>query len=291
MLRRLALASLIALSACAQEQAPATPVPDPGGQPAAQAVSILNAGVMTRHPGPQGDAIKFLFDPLYDDHFGSLEQLSPELIEAIVSGAPPYDGADAVFVSHAHGDHFSASMLNRMLGAQQQLVLVVPAQAVENLREDSGWNPEFADRVRGIALENGQASEAFAIAGATVEAFRSPHNGWPERHSSVHNLTFRVSAPMGEGRVSRVMHLGDADPAGEHYAGLAAFLAEKRTGLAMVPHWFYGREGLDRLIDATLNAETVVAIHVPVAVPANLPASGLPYFSGVNEMLEIPATP
>jgi L-ascorbate metabolism protein UlaG (beta-lactamase superfamily) len=255
------------------------------------ATAILNAGVMAEMGSVEEERAKFLFDPLYDDHFGSLEELTPELIEAIVTGAAPYDGVDAVFVSHAHGDHFSASLLARMLGEQSDLVLVMPQQALTRLTEHPLWDPMMEERVRTIALENGEASETFEIAGAQIEAFRSPHNGWPERHAEVHNITYRVSIPTSVGMAARVMHVGDADPGPEHYAELDAFLKARRTSLAMVPFWFYSESDVDALVDETLNAESVVAMHVPREVPPTLSEGERPYFSGVGQMLEIVATP
>lgn len=258
------------------------------GEEGARATSILNAGVMTQHALLDEEPVKFLFDPLYDDHFGSLEQLTPDLIEAIIAGDAPYDGVDAVFVSHAHGDHFSVSQLTGMLTAQPDVMLVLPAQGLERLREGPDWQEGFEVRVRAITLENGEASDEFTIEGATIDAFRSPHAGWPERHANVHNITFRVSVPGASGKVSRVMHLGDADPAPEHYEALETFLAAKRTGLAMVPFWFTGREDLEQIIDEGLNAQSMVAVHVPAKVPDSVKQSGWTYFSEAGEVLEIP---
>jgi len=258
--------------------------------PVSQATSILNAGVMTQHASAERAELKFLFDPLYDDHFGSLEELTPDLIEAIIAGVSPYDGVDAVFVSHAHGDHFSVSQLTRMLIAQPDLTLVLPAQGLESLREGSDWQAEFETRVQSITLENGEASDAFVIEGATIDAFRSPHSGWPERHANVHNITFRVSVPGEAGSVSRVMHLGDADPAPVQYAALKDFLEAKRTGLAIVPFWFTGREDWDAIIGETLNAQDMVAVHVPAKVPQRLKDGEWTYFSEVGQIVEIPTS-
>jgi L-ascorbate metabolism protein UlaG (beta-lactamase superfamily) len=255
-----------------------------------QATSILNAGVMTAYETADDAGLKFLFDPLYDDHFGSLAQLTPDLIERIIAGAPPYDGVDAVFVSHAHGDHFSVSQLTAMLEAQEGLTLVIPTQGLEQLREGPDWDATFETRVWGISLENGEASEPFTVAGASVDAFRSPHSGWPDRHASVHNITFRVSVPGKAGAVSRVMHLGDADPDPVHYEALQTLLQAQRTGLAIVPFWFTGREDVAQIIDQTLNSESMVAVHVPVNVPDRLKEGEWTYFSKAGEVLEIPAT-
>ncbi|EAQ27966.1 hypothetical protein NAP1_10243 [Erythrobacter sp. NAP1] len=258
------------------------------------ATAILNAGVMAELGGDleRGDTagtrpVKLLFDPLYDDHWGTFEVPPPELVEALVTGAPPYDGVAAVFVSHAHGDHFSEEQLTAMLAAQADLVMVAPAQALDRMREAPGWDEALAERIRTIELANGEAAEAIAIAGATIEAFRSPHSGWPDRHAEVHNITFRVSAPAGEGLSARVMHLGDADPASEHYEALTAFLQARRTSLAMVPYWHYAQGGFDALLDETFNAHAAVAMHVPIEAPGYLARGERPFFTEVGQMVEI----
>ncbi|QUL37886.1 MBL fold metallo-hydrolase [Erythrobacter sp. JK5] len=253
------------------------------------ATSILNAGVAV-HLGKTEAPAKFLFDPLYDDHFGSLEPLDNALIERIVTGAPPYDNVAAVFVSHAHGDHFSATHLNRMLAAQPGLRLVAPAQAIEEMRRGEGWDPTFAVRIEAISLENGARAETFEIAGARIEAFRSPHAGYPDRHRDVHNITYRVTAAFGTRAVHRVMHFGDADPGSAFLAPHADFLSRTRTGLAIVPFWFLSADDPQALIGTTLNAEAAVGMHVPVREPEWLEASGWEYFSGEGQTAAIPAT-
>jgi len=285
--------SLITLSACAEG-----PLHDSDIEPGsasdranqASATSILNAGVMATARTQGEDSIKVLFDPLYDNHFGSLQELPADLAEAIITGTAPYDGVDLVFVSHAHGDHFSASMLTAMLAAQSGVQLVAPGQVIEAMRKENDWSADLEVKVRSIDLENGAATQTFELAGATITGLRSPHSGWPDRHSAVHNISYRVSVPTGNGEAMRVMHLGDADAADEHLAPFAEFFAAKRTGLVMVPFWFYQRDDWDAVRDETLNAQEAVAVHVPVRVPAALSEGARPYFTQVGEVVEIPLT-
>lgn len=258
------------------------------GRGAATVTSILNAGVMA-DLGNTNAPVKILFDPLYDDHFGSLAELDDDLIAAIVTGAPPYDGVAAVFVSHAHGDHFSASQLNRMMATQRQVLLIAPGQARDAMRAEGGWQDGFAARITSIDLANGAATQSFSIGGALVEAFRSPHNGWPDRHGDVHNISYRVAARNGAGFMARVMHLGDADPAPEHFAPHAGLLASARTGLAIVPFWFLQQPDTANLLDRTLNAEALAAMHVPAREPAFLAGSGWTYFAGAGQQVDVPA--
>lgn len=252
---------------------------------ASTVTSILNAGVQAQMHRANGTA-KFLFDPLYDNHFGSLAEMDAALIDAIISGQSPYDGVDAVFVSHAHGDHFSAEYLNRMMAAQSDILVIAPEPAVEAMQGHKLWQASFAERITPVALKNGDAPLTFEIAGANVEALRTPHAGWPDRHSAVHNITYRVSGSDG----ARIMHLGDADPAEEHFAPHSEFFQAKRTGLAMVPFWFLNANVPANRIDQTLNTQSAVGIHVPAKTPQWLIDSGKTYFSEPGKMLEIPVT-
>ncbi|MDJ0644190.1 MAG: MBL fold metallo-hydrolase [Erythrobacter sp.] len=287
-----AVSSAIIVSACADEeggQAEASPraAAEPGS---GTATSILNAGVAARIGSPDA-AMKFLFDPLYDNHFGSLEQLDEALIERIVAGDSPYDNVTAVFVSHAHGDHFSARHINRMLAAQPDLRLVAPNQAIERMREVDEWDPTFAVRITAISLDNGEQAESFQIGSARIEAFRSPHSGWPDRHADVHNITFRVSAASGQAMVHCVMHLGDADPGTEFFGPHPEFLSSARTGLAIVPFWFFGEDKAEALVEETLNAEAAVGMHVPAQEPEWLEGSGWQYFNGEGQGAAIAQVP
>ena len=250
---------------------------------ASTVTSILNAGVQAQMRRANGTA-KFLFDPLYDNHFGSLAEMDAALIDAIISGQSPYDGVDAVFVSHAHGDHFSAEYLTRMMAAQSDVLVIAPEPAVEAMQGHELWQASFAERITPVALKNGDAPLAFEIAGANVEALRTPHAGWPDRHAAVHNITYRVTGSDG----ARIMHLGDADPAEEHFAPHSEFFQAKRTGLAMVPFWFLNANVPASRIDETLNTQSAVGIHVPVKTPQWLIDSGKTHFSEPGKMLEIP---
>lgn len=276
------------LAACAADEQAQQTAP-PASTDSGTVTSILNAGVAA-NIGLPGEPLKFLFDPLYDNHFGSLEQLDEALIERIVAGEAPYDKVAAVFVSHAHGDHFSARHITRMLIAQPELQLVAPTQAVEQMRSVEEWDPTLVTRITAISLENGEQAEAFEFEGARIEAFRSPHSGWPDRHSDVHNITFRVTAASGQAMVHRVMHMGDADPGTEYYVPHAEFLSSARTGLAIVPFWFLNQDEADALIDTTLNADAAVGMHVPAQEPGWLAGSGRDYFSGEGQQLAVPVT-
>lgn len=285
-MRILALMLASLMSTCTVPAPPEQVIDDPASRPENTVTSILNAGV-SAELGERDEGVKFLFDPLYDNHFGSLAELDDALIDRIVNGETPFDGIDAVFVSHAHGDHFSARHLNRMLAAQPSVAVVAPGQAVEAMRQNDLWQDGFADRVTAIELRNGEAAKRFQIAGARIEAIRTPHSGWPDRHADVHNITFRVTSPSG----ARVMHMGDADPAEQHFVLNSRFFCCARSNLVMVPFWFFREPNADTLIDRTLNAEQAVGMHVPTDVPQFLVGSDREYFTEEGQRVEIRKVP
>ena len=91
---------------------------------------LANEGVMVTH----GES-KILIDPLYQNSYDTYQLVPDEVRDAIFAGDSPYDSVDAVFVSHHHGDHFSAEDMLRLLRSQTGTRLYAPAQAVAAVRE------------------------------------------------------------------------------------------------------------------------------------------------------------
>ena len=70
---------------------------------AQEAFYMANEGVMVT----DGDT-KILFDPLYPESYGQYLLVPEQMREALFAGEAPFEDVDAIFVSHFHGDHFSA---------------------------------------------------------------------------------------------------------------------------------------------------------------------------------------
>ncbi|MBW0144038.1 MBL fold metallo-hydrolase [Sphingomicrobium clamense] len=268
------LLALFALAACSAQPAPAHD-PEPG-----KATAIRNEGVIV-----EADGRKILFDPIYDNHFEMYHEVPEALSKAIANGNAPYDGVDAVFVTHAHGDHFSPSGLVARLAAQPYVRLFVPAQAVAAMRADANWQDAFEARVEGIDAGFGEMA-TYALGETRVQALGVPHAGWPARHRDLQHYVYRIDVTES----ARVMHLGDASHDDQLYEPHAETLASDRTGIAFVPYWMLLDEGGRAMIEGRLNAEHVVGIHVPTDVPAELRASGEDFFSILGETRDIPDT-
>ncbi|NIM68892.1 MAG: MBL fold metallo-hydrolase [Xanthomonadales bacterium] len=234
----------------------------PGNAQAAEAEAhyLANEGVMVS----RGET-RILFDPLFENDYGHYQLLPEAMREALLAGRAPYDGVDAVFVSHYHEDHFSPALLVEYLRAQPTVRLYAPAQAVAALREAAGadW-PLLEERVTPLALAYGGAPVIRRLPGLEIEAVRIPHAGWPRARTEVENLAFRITL---EDAIT-VLHLGDADTRDLHFAHHADHWAARTLHLALPPYWFMTRDEGRQVLTSRLRALRVTGIHVPTRLPS-----------------------
>ncbi|MEQ8204654.1 MAG: MBL fold metallo-hydrolase, partial [Woeseia sp.] len=91
---------------------------------------LANEGLMVAH----GDT-KILFDPLFREDYGQYRLVPTDMRAALFEGSAPWDGIDAVFISHYHDDHFAPDEMVTLMRNQPQIWLFAPRQAVEAMRE------------------------------------------------------------------------------------------------------------------------------------------------------------
>ena len=234
------------------------------GEPSPRAHYIANMGAMIE----RGET-KVLFDPLFSNHYGTYEPVPAEVEAALLAGTEPWDGIDAVFISHHHGDHFDPATVLELLRAQPTIELFGPEQAaaaIRNLVTDT--DDALLKRVHGLSLENGEAAIDIELGSLLVEAVRIRHAGWPENHADIENLVFRVTLDSE----TTVMHLGDADPVDEHYAKAPEHWQERHTHFAMPPYWFFYSDEGRQILEDRIGASHATGMHVPIDVPDD-PAS------------------
>ena len=185
---------LVLAASAAIAMACGAPADSSAGQPAppsgaAIAQYLANAAVLVTNGGT-----KVVFDPLFRNDFGSYERVPESMERALFAGAPPFDGLDAVFISHYHEDHFSAIDVLRLLETRPDLRLYAPTQAVAGMREIASARLDAViDRVNAIALQYRDAPVSLEHGTLLVEAVRVPHAGWPARQQQVENIAFRVT--------------------------------------------------------------------------------------------------
>lgn len=219
---------------------------------------------------------KVLFDPLFDNGFGTYQMVPASVRAAIFAGDAPFDGVDAVFVSHYHGDHFSAGDMLRLLRERPDVRVYAPAQAVVAIRElASDEDQPLFDRVTGLDLDYGDSPVSIDAGGILVDAAHIPHSGWPTARTDVQNIAFRITL----GGDATVLHLGDADPRIVHFAAEEEFWEERAIDLAFPPYWFFGSEDGIEILEDRLDITNSIGIHVPEEYSnlANMPEELLRY--------------
>lgn len=222
---------------------------------------LANAGVMIA----RGDT-KILFDPFFRNDYGHYDRVPPALESELIAGSSPWDGIDAIFISHHHGDHFDPAVVMNYLHRWPSVRLYAPQQAVTALLAlETEPDESLLDRVHSLRLERDSPAVHFEMDGLLIEAVRIAHAGWPNRHASVENIAFRVTLD----NATTVTHLGDADAAREHYAPHAAHWQARATDLAMVPVWLMLTDKGRYVLNQHIDAAHTIGIHVYKSVPDN----------------------
>lgn len=226
------------------------------------ATSVKVTGACARYLGNEGvlihsGASKILFDAFYNDSYGQYTLVPEQDRAALMAGSAPYDGIDALFVSHVHGDHFSAAPTLAYLQAHPEVDFYASQQVVDAL---IAAGAEVKDNWHAFKLAVGDPAQGLSVGNLTVDVVRIPHAGWPER-AEVENLAFRVAIKGGP----TVLHLGDADPNSGHFRPHQAHWDAKTLHLAMPPYWFYPSEDGRGILSSRLKARRSIGIHVPEA--------------------------
>jgi L-ascorbate metabolism protein UlaG (beta-lactamase superfamily) len=243
----------------------------------ANATYLGNEGVMIEN----GES-KILFDPFFHNDYNIYQLVSEETRQALFSGLAPYDNIDAIFVSHAHGDHFSAQDVLEFLQKNPKTQLFASNQATNQiLALENG--EQVKQQLTGIALEYGDHAQTLKWNDLLIEVVRIPHSGWPTSRLDVSNLLFRVTLADDV----TVMHMGDADPNDVHFKPYDDLWLKNKTNTAFPPYWFFESTYGPMILDERINAEKSIGIHVPMNVPSSLKNTGKPYFSTPGEQEKI----
>ena len=244
-----------------------------------EAQYIANEAVLVTH----GET-KIMFDPLPLSGFGVYPETPEADIAQMMKGEGEYEGVDAVFISHAHRDHFSAVAMITYMAANPEVRLVAPKQALEMMQSDANWDKALRTRMTILDMQAGDVPETITIGDITATAVRIPHAGWPApARAAVQNMVYRVT--LGDG--ATVMHMGDADPRRQHFIPYKDHWAQRRTDTAFPPYWFLTSMQGRNILSDDMNVAKSIGVHVPLKVPEDLKSSGQDYFSIPGETREI----
>ena len=228
------------------------------GQPFSRVGYVANSAVFVE----QGET-KIIMDMFMESGFGQYRQVPERFKEALANDEYNFAGIDAVFVSHAHDDHFDARGVIGYMRSHPDVRLYAPKQAVDKMRLLFANGSEIFERVTELDLAVGEIAH-HDIGSLKVEAIRIPHSGGA-RHASVANIVYRVTLDNGV----TVMHMGDASAQPSDYH-VKDYWSARQTDMAFPPYWLYLSEDGRDIIDTHIHADKTRAIHVPYNVPAQL---------------------
>jgi len=217
-----------------------------------EATYLGNEGVMVSN----GD-VKILFDAFYANGYGQYALVPDPIVEDMLSGSPPFDGVDAIFVSHVHGDHFTASSAIAYLRAQPNVRLYGPTQVIDAFRSAGVTEPDpIYQRLIAIDLAPEDPARTLENSSLGIEVIAIPHAG---NRPNIQNFVWRVTL---DGQTT-VIHLGDADPNPAHFSRHRTHFEQRSHHAAFPPYWFLSEESGRLIMSEIIRAEQTIGIHVP----------------------------
>ena len=227
----------------------------------AQAHYLGNEGVLVA----QGET-KILIDAFYAESFGGQYTLVPSAMEqAMLAGTAPFDGVDAIFVTHIHPDHFNSRKVIAFLRAHPAVRLYAGSDVISAIyAADVAVSDPLARRLITVGGKPGSPPNSIAVGGLEIEAFAIPHNG----NGPIPHHAFRVTLAKG----ATVMHLGDSDDDESHYVPYKAALDAKPTDAAFVPTWILASDSGKRVLQQIIRPAQTIAIHADDKNRASAPA-------------------
>jgi len=215
-----------------------------------QANYLGNEGVLVA----RGET-KILFDAFYAESFDGKYVLVPDALESrMMQGLAPFDGVDAIFISHIHPDHFNSRKTIAYMRAHPNVRLYAGIDVVGAIRAADASSDPLMQRVTAVHAVPGAPPAKYDVGGLAIEAFPIPHNG----DGPTPNYAFRVTIDGG----TTVIHLGDADDEERHYAPYQNDFDSKRTDLALAPYWILLSDSGKQVIEQRIRPLKAIGIHV-----------------------------
>ena len=229
------------------------------GALSAAGTAMAHDGASARYLGNEGVLVargdtKILFDAFYAESFDGEYTLVPQAEEsAMMKGLPPFDGVDAIFISHIHPDHFNSRLTIAYMRANPNVRLYAGIDVVGAIRAADASSDPLMKRIVPVHVVPGEAVKSFSVDGLEIEAFPIPHNGG----GPTPNYAFRVTLDQK----TRVFHLGDADAADRHYAPYQGDFDARPTDVAFPPYWMLLDDSGKRVLEQRIRPRMTVGIH------------------------------
>ncbi|MDJ0838201.1 MAG: MBL fold metallo-hydrolase [Acidobacteriota bacterium] len=206
---------------------------------------LANEGALLK-----SESYAVLIDAFVIEPYSIYAALSPQTWLDMLDGKPPFEKIDVALVSHRHRDHFQPGAAVAFLKRHAETTLLASGDVWRELSQQSDFE-SIRGRVEKILPEPGKL-KTWARGGLKVELMRIAHGG--QHWRNLHNLAHVIH--LG----GKVLHIGDASGAIQHYKPYARQLAE--IDIALIPYWFYSDSG-EKVLAEVMTARHEVAVHIP----------------------------
>jgi L-ascorbate metabolism protein UlaG (beta-lactamase superfamily) len=216
---------------------------------------VANAGVLVS----SGDS-KVLIDALFDKPNPEYRAPAADVLDKIMSGAAPFDGLDAVLITHNHPDHFDPSLAARFLERVPGPTLLAPSDAVAAMRRATADWVKIEARIVPLDLKPGERATR-TVGRIPVNAFRTLHSGDQDSPMNIMYL-FELGG-------WRVFHEGDSPGKVDEYRAFG--LGREPVDLALVHFWFPLEPNCARFLREVLKPGHVALTHLPIRLESDAP--------------------
>ncbi|MDO9511218.1 MAG: MBL fold metallo-hydrolase [Bacteroidales bacterium] len=210
---------------------------------------IANAGFFVECNGKQ-----VLIDALFKEGWGSYLTPTNEVISKIIGKQAPFTNSNLLLITHDHGDHFDAAMVEDYLKNNTKNMLVAPSQVINALLK----NPDN-QKLRSQMVELNKSNSAIfdlTIQGIRIRSFFIQHDTRP----IIENFGYLIDIDG-----IKIFHSGDNTGADSiEYEKLA--LQNDKIDLAILGFYgFWSTEEERAFTKKYINPKNITLMHIPPA--------------------------
>jgi L-ascorbate metabolism protein UlaG (beta-lactamase superfamily) len=205
---------------------------------------VANAGMLVTIGGRD-----FLIDAPIREGIAPYDTSPPSERKRLEAALAPYDGVEAILVTHWHEDHFSPEAVAAHLRRNPRALFVSSPEVVERLRAVA---PDLAaGRLRAVLPAPGRWEEV-RVRDIPVRVLRLRHN--PTRRLPEQHVGYLI------GDRANVLHVGDADPVAGNFSVLRTL---PEVDVALLPFWYVLDAASRRFVSQSIRPRRTVGMHLP----------------------------